>query len=408
MDYTIADEVAALIPSKAVQEYVLKTGWKFTDAEKVALLGFYSDLTLAENHLWKRRIAEKTSDKELKKKLIEWVELEENFIRQAPENSEHQYYYSLEAHRDGQWDPECYSTWDAALAEGKARCTEYETGFTIRKMLPEDKMPSDEAWEQDDELYLSYDYDIHGELKSISYNYSPDYYWEFMETWFEFPNPFEKGDIIKTHWGLYGIVETTQQNWKLMMDRHRKDSYGDIGDNLIHIQGLIEENGCFINYFDSIYPFHLEYYIPNENRREDYGSMDKLLMCASLYMRGQGSLEDLHTATVEYRGNVMSARKRRLRLLMRILGDNRWMSRDEILKAVPDDEHEEFANVFFSLMDELVENGLVQSITSPDKGWARYRYGGRELDGFVYDVYYCGLEDKYFSFNHAYWEGTKQ
>ena len=286
MDYTIADEVAAMIPSKAVQQYVLDTGWEFTDAEKATMLYAYSPLPLAEKHLWLRRLAETTADETLQKQIIALVDSEEKLIRQAGENDEHRYLYSLKASRDGMWNEEYYVTWEAALAEGKSRCIEYQTGFSIEKCLPVD------VEEAEDEAYPKFYYNNRGELDSVSGATVSGL--DFTEVWFEMPTPFKKGDIIKTSWGLYGIVENTQENWRLRADRCRNSLRLDTFDNLIQIQGLIETHGCFVNYYDCITPFDLEYYEPKENWREDHGSIDKLLMCASLVMRGQGSYDNLY------------------------------------------------------------------------------------------------------------------
>lgn len=56
------EELKAMNPSETLRNYVLKTGWTFTDMEKAALP--YPDQLLLEQQLfWMRTLCNKTADK---------------------------------------------------------------------------------------------------------------------------------------------------------------------------------------------------------------------------------------------------------------------------------------------------------------------------------------------------------
>jgi len=66
------DILAAMVPSKTVRQYILETGWTFTDMERAALL-HHSDLPLEQKDSCLRDLQAKTEDEDLRKQLSEYL-----------------------------------------------------------------------------------------------------------------------------------------------------------------------------------------------------------------------------------------------------------------------------------------------------------------------------------------------
>lgn len=128
---------------------------------------------------------------------------------------------------------------------------------------------------------------------------------EYLEYAFiEVPNPFERGDIIRLVGSEdYGIVETTQKQWKKDLvkyqsdERQQKGLCEDFSDVQIRVV-FLDNDGAFSH--AHINPIDLELYQPKGDWM-DGSPMDKLLLCISDLYRGESSLDELYYFTKEYR-----------------------------------------------------------------------------------------------------------
>jgi len=211
MDNQHIEELAAMVPSETVRQYILETGWTFTDMERAALL-HHSDLPLEQKDSCLRDLQTRTEDERLRKQLSEYLSQE------GPFNEERDDYFT----------------------------------------------------------YIFY----------------------------EVPNPFERGDIVRlVDTEEYGVVETSQRQWQETLARYQSDEWKptglgpDYSDVQIRV-GILDNDGTFGH--AHINPIDLERYQP-KGGWTDGSPMDKLLLCASDLYQGKGSLDELYFFTMGYR-----------------------------------------------------------------------------------------------------------
>lgn len=224
-------------------------------------------------------------------------------MRTFRENTGGKSIYVLMAERaDGEDEPAGYfADWERAYESGKKE----KIPFEIRKYQIDDvTMDDDGMYSQDSLGFLRCDKE--GEVRCAWSYEIPDIYdsigeWNehFSEMYFEVPNPFEKGDIIKTcAMGYYGIVEMSQKDWKASVDRHKKwlqqgGHFVDYTDIQIGITLFNEEDGTFL-VCDDATPLDLERYEPSPGHEDwNVGSMDVILTLASELCYGKGYLSSL-------------------------------------------------------------------------------------------------------------------
>lgn len=301
-------ELELLIPSETVREYIIETGWTFTDREKAALL-------VHRNLLWKeecsrlKELADKTGDEELCGQITGWLEWHEKALRLFQENNGKQHIYVLKAEeKGGFWDGEYLSRgyffhWEEAFAFGEKR----NAPFEIEKYRAGDVSVSDDGTcSHDSDGFVRFD--GNGEICDIWSDEIPDFCnsireacRHFSQMFFELPNPFEKGDIVKFHSGHYGIVDTSRKEWKERTARCRalQEQHGnmDLTDSAIGISTL-EEDGTFG--MGEAFPIHLERY-----RIKDFNDpLGALLDTASLAAKGECELGVLFRYIREYRKHL--------------------------------------------------------------------------------------------------------
>ena len=73
------EELTAMIPSETVRNYVMESGWTFTDRERAALL-YHSDLSLKEQYSRLETLGDTTTDEGLQQQLTEYLEREKRAI----------------------------------------------------------------------------------------------------------------------------------------------------------------------------------------------------------------------------------------------------------------------------------------------------------------------------------------
>lgn len=367
-----AKELEKLVPSETVRKYITETGWTFTDRQKAILLyNNRSGLLLREEHLFWRNLKEGTADEELRAKITAYLAYEEQGIRLFKENEDRRCVYVLKVREEGGfWDGEYlprgyFSGWETAFRYGKKEAAL----FTVEKYRV------DAAGEFEDGTCAHHPiaelgFDKNGEILFIASSEVPDrdkslsrY---FSRPYFEVPNPFERGDIVKTIWGAYGIADSTQEEWKKEAARHMgKDYPADYSDVNMGMVWFDEEKGTFCR-GEGINPLYLERYQPADIHSGDCSPMDRLLACASLAFRGKCPMDDLYSATVEYQKARDGADKEKQteKAVLGILGRKPWQTFDQVYDQMEND----FGwSRMLSCVKRLIAEGRVQTAVLPGK-----------------------------------------
>ena len=377
------EELKAMIPSETVRNYVLETGWTFTDKEKAALL-YHNNRLLREQQSYLRDLGNKTTDEELKEQIISHLRWEEQALQAFKENKDRRCIYILKVREDGgYWDGEylpCgyFFDWEAAFVFGSRG----KSPFEIEKYLVDGVKEFDDGTCYHNSIAEAR-FNEDGEMICVSSNEIPDIEQDnhhFTEMYFEVPNPFEQGDIVKTRWGGYGIVETSQDEWKKDTARRKErerqgDRAQDYSDVRIGIADIDEEYGTF-NFGGDCTPLDLELYRPEEISEDDSGLLEKVFMCRILVDGGEGSREVLYARRPELRRGCERADKSEMekKAFLNALGKGSWMTLNEVYERAKGDCS---LDSILSHISWFRWQGCVQ--------YAR-PYGANE-------DYYCGLDE---------------
>ena len=130
-------ELEMLISSKTVRDYILETGWTFTDFPKAALL-CHSGLPLKEEYSYLRALGERTDDGGLWEQITGYFEEIEKGFEAFRENSGRRYIYVLKVMEEGgAWEDEYLASgyffdWETALGNGKKEDAPFERGDIIK------------------------------------------------------------------------------------------------------------------------------------------------------------------------------------------------------------------------------------------------------------------------------------
>lgn len=305
-------ELEILIPSKDVRDYVKEVSWTFTDGQKASLL-VHGNLTLKEQYSHLQALQNSTADLKLQEQIAEYLNRADRELRAFKENSDKNHIYILKVEEEDisytRMLPSGYFfDWEMACEYGKKE----KLPFYIEKHLVGDVKNLDKYEEAE-----YYDYEIaclvfnkdgeadYFDSQEISYdkeNEETDFYESFRTAFYEVPNPFEKGDIVKiTGTEEYGIVDTSQKRWKESLIRYKTAEriYADYSDVQIRVE-FLNDDGTFSH--RHINPIYLERYLLKEDWQNGRPG-DKLLMYASLVHQGKGSLDDLYFFTMDYRND---------------------------------------------------------------------------------------------------------
>lgn len=304
------EELKAMIPSETVRQYMLDAGWTLTDMQKAALL-YHSNLPMEQQHFWLRGLRDKTGDECLRTQLTEYLDCREQGLQAFKENIDRNCIYVLRVKgEDGEpyykIQPHGYfSDWRAAFEIGKRE----NFPFQIEKHIVYNV--SDQNGDDCNSEISSVCFNQNGEVldlwsSEIPFNVEEDGH--FTYAFYEVPNPFERGDIVKlTGTEDYGIVEPTQQMWKDNLTKWRSPEWRqrgglvDYSDVQIRVV-FLDKDGTFSH--AHINPVALERYQPKtELLGKNSNPMDNLLLYASMIYQGRGSLEDLYVFTMQYRNS---------------------------------------------------------------------------------------------------------
>ena len=295
------DELRAMIPSETVRQYVLDTGWVFTDMQKAALL-YHSCLPLEEQYSYLRKLMVQTTDETLREQISNYLEQQERGLCAFKENRENSHIYVLRVmdeeskEYDSIHSQGYFSRWDMAFAAGQQK----GEPFQIEKcMVADAKMPSADDMAACAQLCFDKD----GRASSF-WSREVSFYEEenasFTHVFYEVPNPFERGDIVKlVGTEDYGIIENGQKDWReVISPEWRQSHYVDYSDVQIRVV-FPNEEGTF--YHEHIDPVYLERCIIDKDNTKS--PLEQLLLCASEIYRGTESFsfDGLYYYMTEYR-----------------------------------------------------------------------------------------------------------
>lgn len=301
-------ELDILIPSKTVQDYVMETGWIFTDFQKASLL-CHRGLPMKDEYSYLKSLGERTADHILRKQITEYLGEMEKGFQTFRENSGRRCIYVLRIREEGGfWDGEYLDSgyffdWETALGYGRKERAPFEIGkYAADDMPVSENGPCSrhaEAWirfnrEGEAVCFWSHEMDRFDNKR-------------FDNAIIEIPNPFDRGDIVKCRGNdgreVFGIVEEEREKWEKRLEWHLErmkegDACIDFSDLLISVAFLCED-GTFVH-SDSTTPLDMERYQPKE---EDWtnGSIDTLLVCAREIYCNKGYLSTLFEVLERYR-----------------------------------------------------------------------------------------------------------
>lgn len=308
------EELKAMIPSETVRKFVLETGYSFTDMQRAALL-YHSDLPLEEKHSRLEDLRDTTTDEGLRRQLTEYLDREKRAIQTFKENGDKRCIYVLKVWENGgSHDGEylaCgyFFDWELAFEYGKKG----NAPFQIEKYLVNGVSEFEDGTRSHTSIA-----DIHFDKKGNASFFSSceipddneqtDWYECFENMFYNAPNPFEIGDVVRlVGTEEYGIVEVSQKQWKETLELYKQrgkfpPDYSDVQIRVI----FLTEDGTFSH--SHINPVDLELHQPGQEQQDPVASArDRLLSAASAMYQNDTfsntiySLEDLYVFTMQYR-----------------------------------------------------------------------------------------------------------
>ena len=223
------DELNAMIPSETVRKFVLGTGYSFTDMQRAALL-YHSDLPLEEKHSRLEALRDTTADEGLRRQLTEYLDREKRAIQMFKENGDKRCVYVLKVQENGGSHDGEYLTcgyffdWEVAFEYGKKE----NTPFQIEKYLVNGVSEFEDGTCSHTSI-ADIHFDKNGNASFLSSREIPDdneqtdWYNCFENTFYEVPNPFDRGDIVRlVGTEDYGIVEVSQKRWKETLEKYKQ------------------------------------------------------------------------------------------------------------------------------------------------------------------------------------------
>lgn len=314
MEQEYLDELKNLIPSETVRNYILEKKWTFTDSQKACILS-YHDMPLRMLYPRLRSIRDNTADMVLKKQLEEYISIEERGFDAFRENNDRCCIYVVmeEMYKKGDYFPQGYFfNCDEAYEFAAKRNEKEKHLFMIEKHLihganiPDKYMQSKRAPFNYAVSLVEFNKD--GEaiyLDSREVPHPKDLEWtNFDNMFFEVPNPFEKGDIVRnTVTGDCGIVITSQKQWHEHIEKCQC-SYPNnyVCDSTVDV-AFPQEDGLFKT--KSIIPIYLDRYCPKWNR-DNSDILDNFLLVTGRLYKGDGRLDDMYYYTVMHMQNQIN------------------------------------------------------------------------------------------------------
>ena len=265
MDYQY---IVENIVSKTLQNYMQENNLFFT-LKELAAITYNSNMP----QFWKMErldaIAKQTDDESLKKQIKELNELEMFQIQTHYQENESSFYllYNYETHglegiylnsnaaeKAGMELGVGYRIEKYNLKNPKVLVGYSKSGFFEKEV---DDLPA-ESWQFFDKkgnllsFYSSAKNKSNEEMNDIFYGED-----HFQTSPVYFPNPFEKGDIVRSiSTGTVGVVETSQETWR-KLEKHQETGYFDFWDYSLTVRPIGEKHDVFAHYH--FLPIDLDY-----------------------------------------------------------------------------------------------------------------------------------------------------
>ena len=298
-----------LIPSDTVRAFIQESGYAFTDWQKASLL-YRRDCPQTAVRSALLTVRDGTTDRVLKRQLTEYLEREEDVFRLLKENPDRDFLYILTyRNEDSEDEIRYFFDYEMAFRYG----TQTKTTFVIEKHLVGAKKVLDRF---EDGIYRDYAvaticYDKRctaecfdsSELPPADWNAEDEWHTRFEHMFYEVPNPFERGDIVRTvGTDDYGVVETSQSEWHERLARYQspdREIQPDWSDVQIRVI-FPNDDGTFSH--EHINPVYLERCQPKTDIEDKLsGALERLLLCVSRLYRGEETLDALCYYQSEYR-----------------------------------------------------------------------------------------------------------
>ena len=296
-------DLAELIPSKDVREYMKQKKRVLTDFEKATLIYNHSSMGLSEKTERLRELMELTADFNLREEIRERLFYDECCLKKFFEN-DGSYIYKLQV-----YDPEglgaceqgLYTDGNIAVACGK----KFSGSFGVCKivLLNEEKEPEDCR----EDISASIYYNTYGELRNY---YSLEVEWiaeksesdnaRFENAFVDIPHPFRNGDFVKVKnndriEGEVCIVECfdAESRGRFRNEPSAFCGYEDVSLRVAYVYGLGRFGHEHVNIVD------VEYARPDEENLKY-----ELLYCAQSLILGRGGLSELQYVCYQYESRL--------------------------------------------------------------------------------------------------------
>lgn len=301
-----AKESEILIPSDTVRKYISETGYTFTDWQIASILHLrdYPETAVRESM---RSLEETADDLSLKEQLTVYLTREDMAYQMLKENPDRDFIYIVTYKEDADTEEMSYFfDYESALRYGMGT----KVAFRVEKHLVCDEKVMDQFddGEYRDYAFATICYDENGkidyfdsiELPEAGWNTGIEWHDWFGHMFYEVPNPFERGDIVKVVGSEdYGIVETSQADWKKDLERSKSPEeklHMDHSDVQLRVV-FPDDNARF--YHEHINPVFLERCGLSDNPEDK--ELNDLLLCISEFYKGKGSIEDAQYYQEQYR-----------------------------------------------------------------------------------------------------------
>lgn len=303
------------VPSRTVRDYAEKTGYHFSDPDIATILYHTLPWGKCAPALWE--LAERTEDGVLREQIGERLAYEELLWQRFGSNDGSFFYAVAVGDKVDAVTVGHYAALDAALAAGRAgespfQISKYQLADLRRELIvPQARFNprlrpgmQPQAEPYCGERVAEYDFDAQGVLESHWSEETSQAEEDRVDDWgahrFEerflvLPNPFELGDIVcmTDYPERVGVVETSQENWKLFLEQIRAKSRGeDFHDASITVEFLTEDGEFYHNHIPPIFLERAELKESDPQR--------PLLEAASHLLRGAWALNELFRARRDY------------------------------------------------------------------------------------------------------------
>lgn len=295
-------DLTDVIPSKAIHKFICGSRYEFKDKHLASLIYHSPFIKFFDRMRKLQQLMDVIEDQTLKQELAEYIADTQIAFYDFKRNDNRDYVYVISPPSDQvdlTRDNPSYGFFaDYDTAYQKART--FDTSFMIVKQIIVTK-------EDDENHVLFMLFDKSGGLvdfnDSASYRNLKNRKDHFTFSFYETPNPFDRGDIVKIlTTGEYGVVAHTQKEWQdHLVDVATRDSRypPHESDSWIRVDIIHPD---FTATHQNVTPVFLDKYEP-----QDWGkgsALDDLLRFMSRFYRGEGSIEHMFQIMLRYKNET--------------------------------------------------------------------------------------------------------